>query len=929
MMQLKLSNTNKRLSAFLATLLLLGAMAMTGCSDDKTSLAQKLEKPKIPYEEFVLSNGLHVIVHTNRKVPIVAVNVWYHVGSKDEIIGKTGFAHLFEHLMFNGTENYPGDFFEPFQKIGATGQNGTTNSDRTNYFENVPTHALDVALWMESDRMGHFLGALTQEVLDEQRGVVQNEKRQGENQPYGKVFAKVATATFPVGHPYSWSVIGSMQDLENASLEDAKKWFKQYYGPNNAVLVLAGDIDVETAKRKVTHYFGDIPPGPENIRVGTWVAKRTESQWDTMYDQVPQTRIYKSWNVTELGTEEHPYFELLASLLSDGENSILNRRLVRETEMATSVFAFYYDREIAGQFWIGADVKEGQDPKKVEAIIDEELQKLIAGELDADLLETTRVQFISRLIRGLERIGGFGGKSDILAQGQIYLQDPEAIYNLMFNTVRSATAEQIIKVAKKWLSSGDYTLSVYPENENLVAGDEHADRSALPIPGTPPKLVLPKIQRSSLSNGMQVIVMERHEIPVVNVRLQFNSGYHTDSNEKSGLANFAMAALIKGGTKKYSTLELDNQIKRLGASIDSGASLDACYVYLSSLKATISQSMGLFAEIARNPAFNKDEVELLRSKFIAGIKQEEAQPVSMALRVLPPLLYGTDHPYGKPLTGSGYTDSVATISPDDMHNYHKQLMQPERATLIFTGDITLKNATDMAEKFFGTWKSDKKPEPHVVSATVKQKTVNKVYLIDKPGSIQTVIIAGQLLPPISDANDINIKMATDIIGGSFTSRLNMNLREDKHWSYGARNRISGSRGPQLFYVYAPVQSDKTIESIAEIQYEFAEFLGDNPATQEELSTFIEKRVLETPGRYETLAALNNGVASIVIFNRPDDYLQTLPDKIQNIRLADVQTSIKQNLQPNNWVWVIVGDRAQLEQPLRELGIGEVILKEAK
>ena len=329
------------------------------------------ELPEIKYESFKLDNGLTVIVHEDKKVPMVAVNVWYHVGSKNEKLGKTGFAHLFEHLMFNGTENYNNEYFEPFEKIGSTDQNGTTNSDRTNYFQNVPTNALDLALWMESDRMGHLLGVVDQEKLDEQRGVVQNEKRQGENQPYGKAFTRISESAFPKGHPYSWSTIGSMDDLDAASLEDVQDWFKTYYGPNNAVLALAGDIDLETAKLKVAKYFADIPSGPPLIKPEKWIAKRSEEKREVMFDDVPQARIYKIWNVPERDTEAAAHFDLASSVLVGGKNSPLNKELVYEQQIATSVSSFYYDREIAGMFFIVADVVAGVDPATVEAAMDD------------------------------------------------------------------------------------------------------------------------------------------------------------------------------------------------------------------------------------------------------------------------------------------------------------------------------------------------------------------------------------------------------------------------------------------------------------------------------------------------------------------------------------------------------------------------------
>src|SRR5882724_6420406 len=374
----------------------------------------------IPYQRFVLKNGLTLLVHEDHKAPIVAVNIWYHVGSKNERPGRTGFAHLFEHLMFNGSEHFNDDYFQPFERIGATDQNGTTNNDRTNYFENVPTTALDVALWMESDRMGHLLGAIDSAKLTEQRGVVQNEKRQGENQPYGKVNMLMTEGTYPAGHPYSWSVIGSMQDLDAAKLDDVKEWFRTYYGPNNAVIVLAGDITPETARQKVEQFFGDIPATPPIAKQDVWIARRTGSHREVMQDRVPQARIYKEWNIPQFGSADGDYLDMVTDVLAQGKTSRLYKRLVYDEQIATDVAAYVDLREIGGQLVIRATAKPGGDLARAERAIDEELARFIKSGPTASELRRVKTQSRANFIRGIERIGGFGGKSDVLAVNEVY-----------------------------------------------------------------------------------------------------------------------------------------------------------------------------------------------------------------------------------------------------------------------------------------------------------------------------------------------------------------------------------------------------------------------------------------------------------------------------------------------------------------------------
>ncbi|HNJ74537.1 MAG TPA: pitrilysin family protein, partial [Pseudomonadales bacterium] len=414
-------------------------------------------KMNLSHQKFILDNGLTVIVHEDRKAPIVAVNLWYHVGSKDEKPGKTGFAHLFEHLMFNGSEHHDDEYFKPFERVGATEMNGTTNNDRTNYFQNVPTSALDLALWMESDRMGHLLGAITQAKLDEQRGVVQNEKRQGENQPYGRVFEAITKACYPAGHPYSWEVIGSMTDLNAATLDDVHQWFKDYYGPSNAVLVLAGDIDLETAKQKVQHYFGDIAPGQPITRPKAWTAQRTGHQREVMQDRVPQPQLHQVWNVPELRDQNAPLFDLLGQLLAGGKNSRLYQRLVYRDQIATEVSAAYWGRELSGLFVITADVKKGHTLAEVEKAIDQELTTLLTQGPGQSELERVRAAYTAQFVREAERVGGTGGKSDLLASGEVFFDNPTAMVDIWLKQINAATPIALRDLSRKWLSDGRYT----------------------------------------------------------------------------------------------------------------------------------------------------------------------------------------------------------------------------------------------------------------------------------------------------------------------------------------------------------------------------------------------------------------------------------------------------------------------------------------
>ena len=878
------------------------------------------ELPEIKYESFKLDNGLTVIVHEDKKVPMVAVNVWYHVGSKNEKLGKTGFAHLFEHLMFNGTENYNNEYFEPFEKIGSTDQNGTTNSDRTNYFQNVPTNALDLALWMESDRMGHLLGVVDQEKLDEQRGVVQNEKRQGENQPYGKAFTRISESAFPKGHPYSWSTIGSMDDLDAASLEDVQDWFKTYYGPNNAVLALAGDIDLETAKLKAAKYFGDIPSGPPLIKPEKWIAKRSEEKREVMFDDVPQARIYKIWNVPERDTEAAAHFDLASSVLVGGKNSPLYKELVYEKQIATSVSSFYYDREIAGMFFIVADVVAGVDPADVESAMDDVMATFIKRGPNPKLLKAEKTKILAGFIRGIQRIGGFGGKSDLLATCQTYTGDP-GCYQKNAAYLDAVTPSKMKATFAEWIDDTPYVLTILPTDKYTV-GETDLDRSSgVPYPTQKVEFQFPKLQTATLSNGAKVVLAQRKGVPLVEMNFQFNFGYAQENNDELGYTNFMMG-MLNEGTKKYSSLEFDEVLDSLGSNLGFGSGLDTSVASLSSLKANLSQTLDLAKEALINPTFPEKEIERIKKETLAGIIQEENRPASIAYRNIGKLLYGEEHPYGKPLTGSGISETISSITRANIMDVHNRAINSAHLTFAVAGDIEMKELVDLLESKFGDWSANSDSGLKTLT-TVELPDNRTVYLIDKPNAQQSYIVAGQLLPPSATDEEIEIDYMNYAIGGSFTARLNMNLREDKSWSYGVRTRLGDAKGQRAMLVTAPVQTDKTSESMAEIVKEYADYLSTKPITQDELAKGKASKTLRLPGQFETLGALKGGVSGIVTYDRDLDYLDQLPALLDEPSLNQVQAKAQKYIKPNQWTWLIVGDLSKIEEPIRALNLGEV------
>lgn len=879
-----------------------------------TVKAQSAKDIDISYQKFVLKNGLRLIVHEDHKAPIVAINVWYHVGSKNEKEGKTGFAHLFEHLMFNGSENFDDDYFQALERIGATDLNGTTNEDRTNYFQNVPKNALDLALWMESDRMGHLLGAVTQAKLDEQRGVVQNEKRQGQNQPYAIAWDLITEATYPKGHPYSWSVIGSMEDLNAASLEDVHEWFKNYYGAANAVLVIAGDVNTEEVKQKVEKYFGDIPSGPPVAKHEVWIAKMTGTKRQTAQDRVPQSRLFKVWNVPESGTREEALLGLASSILSSGKTSRLYKKLVYEKQIATSASAYSWSNEIGGQFTVDAMVAPGKNLAEVEKLIDEELQKFLKEGPTQKELDRVRTQYFAGFVRGVERIGGFGGKSDRLAQNEVYNGSPDA-YKTYMKYVEEATIADIKKVVNDWLSDGVYILEIHPFPEYSTVAS-NVDRKKLPEIGETPDASFPKFEKAKLSNGLNVMLANRKTIPVVSFSLMINAGYSADQFAIPGTASLT-ANMLDEGTKKMNALQISDEMQNLGTYIGSSAGLDYNYLTLNSLKSNLDKSLSLWSEILLTPSFPQDELDKLKKQQIAGIKREKVQPTQMAYRVLPKLFFGEGHAYSLPLTGSGFEESVEKISREDLIKYHQTWYKPNNATLVIVGDVTLSEILPKIEKAFKDWKPGDVPQKNITNVEVKNSNV--LYLLDKPAAQQSIILGGHLIVPKSDPDDLAIETMNDILGGVFTSRINMNLREDKHWSYGSFSFFINTKSQRPYIFYGAVQTDKTKESILEMQKEIREYVSTRPATDDELNKIKMNNILSLSGQWETMSAVSSSLQQIVNYNYPENYFDTYSDKMKNLNLTQIHNAANKVIKPEKVIWVVVGDKAKIEPGLKELG----------
>jgi zinc protease len=882
---------------------------------DKTAAVQfDRSRYAIEHKKFVLDNGLTLLVHTDRNVPVVGVNLWYHVGSRNEKRGKTGFAHLFEHFFFNGSENYRSGFREAMDDLGANNRNGTTNTDRTNFFEDVPTSALERTLYLEADRMGFLANYISKEMLERERGVVQNEKRQGENQPYGRVFSEISGKIYPYSHPYSWSPIGSMEDLNAATLDDIKEWYKTYYTPNNAVISLAGDITPERALELVTKYFGGIAPGPPLTRTEKWIPTLDRSLRDEMQDRVPQARIYRVYHAPAWKDRELQHLSLFADVLAGSKSSRLERRLVYEKELATSVSAGASGGELAGRFTLTATVKNGVNPADVEREMDAVVSELLDKGVTTEELLRAQNRNLADFLRGIERLGG---RANILAESMTYGETPDA-YLAQLETMTKAQPADVKAAAEKWLRANHYTMLVKPF-EKFSAVKSNLDRSILPPLGAAPEIKFPEVQRAKLKNGLNVILLERHSAPVVNVALAVDAGAASDSVAKAGTATLALD-LMDEGTKTRDAFQIVDELDSLGARLTTGSSLDMSFVRLQATAANLRPSLGIMADVVLNPSFPADQFTIQKQRRIAQIGQEKANPNALVQRVLPQILYGVNHAYGKP--ASGYEKSVEAIGREDLIKWHADWFKPSASTIIITGDAKMETLMPALEQAFGGWKSGATPTKNL--AVVAKTPGRKIYLIDKPDAPQSTIVAAHISEASGQPEDLAIEPVVQNFGGMATSRLNRNLRLDKHWSYGTSGQLQSARGQRSFVVVAPVQTDKTKESIIEVAKELQNIAGAKPIAGEEFASIMRNMTSRLPGRFETLASLESAAINLVNFNLQDDYWSRYAGNLRALNESQLDAAARKFIRPNEVVWIVVGDLKKVEAGIRELNLGEVM-----
>ena len=875
--------------------------------------AQDLAGVDIPYERHVLGNGLTVLIHVDQTAPQAFVNVYYKVGSRDEKPGKTGFAHLFEHLMFNGSENYDDEYFAPIQDVGGS-LNGDTWLDRTRYFQTVPNTALERVLWLESDRMGHLLGAVTQEKLDQQRGVVQNEKRRRDNRPYSQLSTRMMAGLFPEGHPYSWSTIGSMEDLNAASLDDVHEWFKAWYGPANAIVTVAGDVDPAAALDLVRLHFGDIPPGSPVRHRDDWLPVRTINTSETMQDRVANPLISRGWVVPGDDHEDATLVSLATRIMGGDSSSRLYKRLVKEEQLAVSASMYMQVFDLASVAWLQVLLNPGADVEKARRVIDEELARFAKEGPTKTELELVKTQIAGSVIKGLDSLSG---KANLLAESEYYGGSPDA-YKIGFSWLDGATTDSIRAATGTWLGEGHHEIHVSMFGNHAVA-ETGADRSALPTVDSYPPATAPDVQDFKLRNGISVRFVPRPGVPAVSMIGQFRVGEVVSVDENPAAASIALGAASKG-TKSRSADDIVADLKRTGSSFGLSARADVTRATVTTLTSKIDAAMELTADILRNPSFDEQEVQLLKDVAVATIAQGKTNPSALARKYVDSVLYG-DHPYGgMPAT----PEDVVSLTEDDLRAAYERRIRPQDLTLFVAGGIDPETLVKALDKHFGDWKPSREEAAIVdLNAVPPREQPARVVVFDMPGAPQSNVIAAQVIDPPFQPGHIDFRLADMIYGGTFTSRINSNLREEKGWSYGVRSAISRAVGPRLWTVTAQVQSDKTAQSIVELLNELRAVDGDRPFTAEELENVRNERIRKLPAITATTSGILGYLAENGIHGLADDYVEKRKGEYEAVALESLAQALDARIDPDKLIWFISGDLATIEADIAALELGDI------
>ncbi|HYQ88468.1 MAG TPA: pitrilysin family protein [Candidatus Binatia bacterium] len=913
------------------------ALLLTGGVARAASGGAKPPQVKLEVEKYTLPNGLEVILHEDHQLPLIAVNIWYHTGPANERAGQTGFAHLFEHLMFQSSGHVPEDsYFKYLEAAGASFVNGSTDFDRTNYLEDVPANQLELALWLESDRMGFLLDRLTGASFANQQDVVRNERRQSvENAPYGLVEEELYHQLFPKTHPYYASVIGSHEDIQNAKVEDVRKFFKSYYVPNNATLVIAGDIEKTQVKAMVTKYFASIPRGEPVPPIEATTPPITSERRAKVTDEVELPRVFMGWITSPIFKPGDAEAGIAADLLGGGKASRLYKSLVYDKQIAQDVNASVQSLMLGSVFEIVATAKPGHTAEELEAAMDAEISKLAAeGPTPAELAASQNSTY-SGIVSSLERIGGFGGVADRINMYNQHTKDP-AYLNQDLARFAAVTPDGVKRFVTEQLAK-DHRAVVYglpgtkvvppapptppaPTEKEAAIESKEPWRNTIPGAGATPVVKLPLAKRFKLQNSLTVLLVESHRLPIVASTLVLRSGSAQDPQDLPGLAGFT-SSMLDEGTQKRNALTIANELHGLGASLSTSSSVDGSTVACRSLKATAGATIGILSDVALHPSFPDKDVERIRDERSTGLLQQRDSPNQTASRIMWNCLYGPGHPYGHITLGTA--DAIKKISRDDMVKFYQTYYTPQNAALVLVGDVTESEAKKLATEALGSWSGPPTETPRPPQGTMIS---SRVVIVDKPGMPQTALRVVQLGLMRSDPDFERFDLANTILGGLFSSRINMNLREAHGYTYGAFSALSENRGQGPFLIGTSVRTDVTGASIDEILKE-VHGMVDRPVTDDELRMAKESTIRTLPANFQTTGGTAGTIATLYLYDLAPDYYQTLPGRVMAITAPDVQAVAKKYLLPERMLVIAVGDRSKIEPQITKLNLGAVAYRD--
>jgi zinc protease len=922
-------------SAALALLLILAAAT--------SAFAQKLKLPEIKYEKYTLPNGLTVITHEDHRLPLVAVDLWYHVGPLNERPGRTGFAHLFEHMMFEGSEHVGEKAHIKYvEAVGATDVNGTTSFDRTNYFQTMPSNQLELALWLESDRMGFLMEGLNRTLLTNQRDVVRNERRQGEGRPYYVANEALMHALFPAGHPYYGNVMGSHADVESARIADVRDFHQQYYTPNNASIAIAGDFDSKALRELLEKYFGPIPRGPVPPPVNVTTPPITSQKRVTVTDTVKLPQIRFAWLTPPAYTGAQDDTEAALYALGEGKASRLDEALVYKSQMAQSVTCGNQPLRLTGMAQCIITPRPGVKLEDIEAVFWKEVQRLQQEGPTKNELDAWKADTLTSTISGLQRLGGFGGVADTLNEYNQYTGDPGFLPKdlAMVQAVTPASAKA---AAVKYFASnaavvvscvpGDKVLHDVPRSPadtdanvqltNPYTADFEKSqewRKSAPKAGPPPVVHLPVPSTFALENGLKVYLVEDHALPILSASLVSRAGSERNPKDKGGLASLT-AETMGDGTESRDLKKLADDEELIGIHISPGTSMDGSSAAMTVLTNNTDRGADLLADVVEHPAFRPEELDRRKKQRLVRIAQETDSVAAMAQRVGPRLVFG-DSPYGQSMAGT--QESVQALTREDVTGFYKSHYGPADSALLLAGDITPAEARRVAEQYFGKWTGTASEAVTLPPAPEMQPT--HVVIVDKPGAPQTMLLAYGLGVPANSPDLPILQVMNYTLGGSFASRINMNLREEHGYTYGASSGYRGYRSGGQFVAGGLVRTDVTGPAAKELMGEITRFPA-SPPSDTELKASKDSLVQSLPGEFETTFAATGAMQSIFLYDRPLDYYAKLPERYRAVTADDVGRVAKEDLHPNQLIIVAAGDRTKIEPGLKDAGLGPVEVRD--